>query len=357
MRSALENLTQFLRLPGSQSKRRLELLHRLTDSYVQEPSAFDDRQTEDLGDMLSTLAREMEVDVRRTLAERIARLPVAPRSIVLELANDEISVAGPILQDSIVLTDADLVALARIVGQRHLAAIARRARVSSVVSEAVAQRADADALVELAGNAGADLSRPVLEIMIARAAGREDLGRLLVLHPQIPPDLLNGLYFIVSTALRRVIVERTSDLDPAVVEDALRESERRLRSRFGTAVGAKGYGDEASVTPAPNESDLVALARSGRLRQLAVALSKFANLAVETTERVLGDADNVGLAVVCRACRLQLSTFTALAVRRGDTSSNVPSLIPLYQKLSPETAARLLRFWRVREATLSPMTA
>jgi uncharacterized protein (DUF2336 family) len=356
MGNPLSELTELLSLAGERSsERRRELLRRLTDTFIAAPEAFDPRQTAELSAILSALAREMDVEVRRTLAGKIAKLPEAPRGITLELANDEIQVATPILKDSLVLTDADLSALAKIVSQEHLEAIARRARISSAVGDSLAHRGNDAVLTELARNKGADLSREALEIMISRAESSKALHEPLVLHPRIPADLLNGLFFIVSTALRRVIVDRTNDLDPKVIDDAIRESETRLRARSASAPDTDLDDLVAAVQRSGplTEGLLCTLARQRDDNHLAAVFAKLSALSLATARRILGDPDPVGLAVVCRACRFDLQTFLTLAAERAAAAERKPDatvLMAIYQKTPVEAARRVVRFWRIRQA-------
>lgn len=359
MGNPLSELSELLALAGERSsERRRELLHRLTDTYVAQPDAFDPRQTAELSEILSTLAREMDVEVRRTLADKIARLPEAPRGITLELANDEIRIALPILKDSLVLSDMDLMALAKIVSQEHLEAIARRARISSAVGDSLAQRGNDAVLTRLAQNAGADLSRQALEIMISRAEQSEALREPLVKRPKMPPDLLNGLFFIVSTALRRTIVDRTNDLDPAVIAEAVEESERRLRARLTETdeSGDAATDDvlrELQKSGAITEALLCSLARQHNFTHLAIVFSKLSALSLQTASRVLKDPDPVGLAVVCRACRFDMQTFLALAMERpagSGPATDANILVELFRRTPVEAARRVVRFWRIRQA-------
>ncbi|MCC6920583.1 MAG: DUF2336 domain-containing protein [Alphaproteobacteria bacterium] len=346
------NLLELLELAGERSSdRRRELLRRLTDAFVEAPQDFDSRQTGQISDILSTLAREMDVEVRRSLATRIAALPEAPRGLLLELANDEITVARPILTDSLVLTEPDLVARAKLVGQEHLEAIARRGRITTPVTDQLAVRGGDGVLLELINNPGAELTRGTLEIMIARAGQNEALREPLVVREAVPPDLLSGLFFVVSASLKRAIVQRAADLPPELVEEAIRESERRLRRRMP----ANEPGEPAIRSPAGpiTEAQLVKLSREKDGEATAAMLAALAALPPGTAKHLLEDRDAVGLAVVCRACRFERTTFAALALGSNATTrspAEMNELIALYDRIPATAAQRVVRFWRIRQA-------
>jgi uncharacterized protein (DUF2336 family) len=354
MSNAIANIAELLQLAAERSSdRRRELLRRLTDAFIEQPEAFDSRQTAQISDILSALAREMDVEVRRSLARRIADFPEAPRGLLVELANDEITVARPILTDSLVLTDTDLMALAKMVSQEHLEAIARRGRLSAPVTDELTVRGNDAVLLELAGNSGAELSRGSLEILISRAEQVTALHEPLVARDGVPFDLLSGLFFVVSTSLRRAIVGRAEDLDPAIIEAAIRESERRVRARG--AQDADDAGMPAATGPV-TEAQLCKDARAKNLDAASLTLARLSALGLPAARKILTDHDPVGLAVVCRACRFERDTFAALMLS-GDnvrrTPGEIAELIALYDRIPVNAAQRVLRFWRIRRSGFS----
>ena len=56
--------------------------------------------------------------------------------------HDEIAVAGPVLAQSVQLTDRDLVEIAGSKGQAHLGAITERTRLAAAVTDILIQRGD-----------------------------------------------------------------------------------------------------------------------------------------------------------------------------------------------------------------------
>ena len=59
------------------------------------------------------MAKDVELTVRRALSESLRSARHLPNDVALRLANDVEAVALPILADSPVLTDADLIELVR----------------------------------------------------------------------------------------------------------------------------------------------------------------------------------------------------------------------------------------------------
>lgn len=360
MTSLTHSLAELQELAGERSpRRRMELLRRLTDVFVDQTSLFDARQSAQLCEILSTLARAMESEVRRHLSTRLAALPGAPRGILMELAADEFTVAEPILVDCLTLGDDDLITLSRLVSQEHLEAIARRGTLTHAVTDELVQRGGDGVLLQLASNGGAALSRASLEIMISRATASAALQQPLVLRRDIPPDLLNGMFFIVSRSLRRVILEKTRAFDRGDIERAIEESERALRLR-AAADDPDRTAHEALILQLRNsegslsEALLCKLANQHRDKAVSAAFAEIAGLDPATAEHVLTDEDLTGLAIACCAARLSRSTFATLALarsRRKRSLSEASEILSLFDVVPFETAQRVMRFWRMRSSS------
>jgi uncharacterized protein (DUF2336 family) len=350
------NLAQLVDLARERSSaRRRELLRRMTDLFVAEPESYGEREAEQFGDIVTMLAHEMEMEVRRTLAHRLARIPNAPRNVMLDLANDQIEVAEPVLASSLALTEADLVALARLKSQAHLRVIAGRVIVGESLADALVSRGDDEVLAKLAGNSGAALSRRALETMTSRAGQAEILHEPLIRRAGLPLDLLNALFFKVSSSLKREIVRRMGDVDPALVDQAVQETEKRLQriavARDPEQLSAEAYVAKLARSGPVTESLLVSLARQRRFAESAMVFARLAGLDLSTARRILNDPHAEALAIACRACRFARQTFATLALERDHemrTGVEAREMLDLYGKLTVEAADRVMRFWRMR---------
>lgn len=353
--SNLSRLVDLAREPSSEKRR--ELLREMTDLFMASPDVYSETENHQFGDILSRVAREMEMDVRQNLAVRLANVPNAPRGLILQLANDEISVAGPVLAQSKMLRDADLIALAKLKSQDHLHAIAGREEVSAEVSDALVERGDDKVLVKLVSNAGARLSEGAMESLTDRASNVEALRRPLVTRADLPPHLLNEMFFAVSAELKRMIMNRVAGLDPEIVDAAIRKSERRMKMRGATRDSEQARADafiEHLAKSGPiSEGVLVNLAKQKRSGETIAVFAKLAGLDIATAKRVMADPNPEALAIASRACRFDRQTFSTLALSRADETRSLSAayeLLELYDKVPVDAAQRVIRFWRVRSA-------
>ena len=80
---------------------------------LQTNSSLSTKELEITFDILRKLVGDVEMEVRRTIAKRLATRGDLPHDIALFLANNQIEVAYPVLVDGIVLEDVDLIMIAR----------------------------------------------------------------------------------------------------------------------------------------------------------------------------------------------------------------------------------------------------
>ena len=108
--------------------------------------------------LLSLLVNDIEKEVRKALAETVSTSENLPVPVARQLASDDIEVAGPILANSPVLSDADLIEIVRTNAMQYALAVAGRERVSEELSDALVDSGHQQVVVRLVGNVGAKLS-------------------------------------------------------------------------------------------------------------------------------------------------------------------------------------------------------
>ncbi len=359
----LQTLIDLAREPSSDKRR--ELLRQMTDLFMEAPAAHSDLARSQFGEILGTIAHEMEMEVRQTLAARLAHVPEAPHALILQLASDEIHVARDILQNSKVLRDQDLVALASLQTQEHLHAIASRETVSATVSDVLVQRGDERVLTAVISNDGAEISRSAMETLTERIETMPALSAPLVSRSDVPADLLNELFFKVTSELRRVIISKMDNIDPVLIDGAIRQTERRIKARATPTdpdeARAMAFLDELARNSTINEGTLVTVARQHRFPETAAVLARLADIDFKTAKRVLSDAARPeSLVIVCRACRFTRETFSTLTFKLKDGSRlahgdqqpvhSVFEIMTLYDKVPVDAAQRVIRFWRMRKS-------
>jgi uncharacterized protein (DUF2336 family) len=356
--SKLHDLIELAKEPSSD--RRRELLREVTDLFLTQPSeTLDPSQMELFDDIMSRISSEMEEAVRIELSSKLAPNPSAPRGVLASLARDSFAVAEPVLKHSSALSEADLIEVARTRGQAHLRAISQREAVPEAVSDAIVEHADDATLGVLLRNQGAELSRQASETAVDRAHANPELHEAVVERRNLPPDLLNELYFIVEARLREQIMQRNAELDPQQLQAALEAGRNRLAARDG-AVPADFATAQAEVQAMVQRGELTptaltALLRQGHKTKFTIALAQLADIDFPTARRILEGRQVDPLAIVCKAAGFERALFLTFVVlmlnRESDAMSRAQEYGELYAKLDKDTALRAIRFWRLRRQT------
>ena len=356
-RSKLHDLIELAQEPSSE--RRRELLREVTDMFFVGADASQPKQMALFDEVMTQLTGEMEAEVRAELAQRMAEAAQAPRGLVRSLAQDEIAVAEPILSRSIVLTDSDLILVAKTKDQGHLSALSRRAHVPEAVSEVIVERGDDTTLDVLLRNEGAVLSRAAHEAAVDRASANPELHEAVVHRQALPPDLLNEMYFVVEAKLRDRIMQRNAELDPVELNAALAAGRKNVAARHGALPPdfaeaektVKAILANGGISPAA----LAAFLRNGETTKFLVALAELADIDFHTARRILDRGELDALAIVCKAANFDRALFLTFAVLvlgpEVDAMGRAKEYGQLYSDLPRDVATRTLRFWRMRRSS------
>ena len=347
------------------SDKRRELLEEVADLFLDDSNAMNDRETGLADDILTKVAHDVEMKVRKSLAERFASVDTVPPNLVRMLASDEIEVAAPILQESRALSDRDLMDIVRENGKDHMLAVTRREEISEAVSEALVESGDDDVIVNLVRNAGAQISRGSMENLVARSESNAVLQEPLVKRGDLPADLMHDMFWFVSSQLKEYILTE-ADMDESLVAEVIEETRASLtqeiddydaKMRRGLRIVLRRERERKL-----NEDYMVQALRQGEREVFVAAFSRLAEIDLQTADRVLSNESPEAIAVACKASQFMLSTFSSIVLlsNEGKTRKGfeVAELLELYNKVPDSAAKRAMRFWRIRKkAESAPKTA
>ncbi|MGZ9097167.1 MAG: DUF2336 domain-containing protein [Micavibrio sp.] len=265
------------------------------------------RERELISDVLISLMRQAESDLRQALSERLAVIDSVPLRVALHIANDEISVATPMLKTSPVLSDLDLLYIIKGKGAEYWRAIADRAHLSDGVMNVLADTREAGTVLTLARNDKIRLTRRTIDVISDMAETSEDLARPLLMRTDLPESIARNLYQHVGKELRQYIRDYFGVQD-AAVNDALDD----ILVEFAE-------GDEKQFMPTAQMIDAAnAMAAKGRISLQSVMetlqrgqyasfialFSKYSGLSARTVHDVLSESGGKTLAVACKALNL-----------------------------------------------------
>jgi len=206
-----------LEMAGDRSEAgRALLVNAVCDLIVDDEHEPTSREAALMTDILRRLIGEVEVEVRKDMAERLCKVANAPRELMIELANDEISVAQSILQNSPVLRDPDLVEVIRHRAREHQLTVATRKEIGESVSDALVGTDDIDVITTLLDNRSAVISVLTLEYLVEQSERIDAFHQPLLHREELPDELASKMYTWVSAALREHFAGRFDVPDGAL---------------------------------------------------------------------------------------------------------------------------------------------
>lgn len=276
-------------------------------------------------DILLNLIRQAEIDLRQALAERLAVQVTVPHELVVFLANDEESVASPVLLHSPLLTDVDLMYI--IASKRsHAKLIAQRDRISPMVADKLIDTRDPSVIMTLVDNQRAHLQKGSIKKLVKVALVSEELQAPLLRRPEIDAEAAVELYMVVSNALRNELMGRYN-LQPHLIEHAV---ESLIHELSNEAQGIRITTPEMMALACRlNERGNVTtelLIRTLRRGQMGFFMALFAvrlNMAPDTVRSMIQKDGGKAFVVACRAVGMLKSEFASIfllsrGIRTGD---------------------------------------
>ena len=208
-----------------------------------------------LSSIFMSLVVEAERDIRKRLSEKLASADWAPIALVNVLALDDIEIARPIIAQSPVLQEHDLVRLLVEATIEHQIEVARRPHLPSNVVTAILQKGEPAVLTALAGNTTAELSPADMEELVEAARQITSLHEPLSEHPRLSGQLARRLYLWVGLALRQGLADRYR-FDVTILDEALAASVREAHGPAGKA-RAPAVSKVAPVTAREGEREVM----------------------------------------------------------------------------------------------------
>jgi len=332
---------------------RAELTRAVTDLFETELTA---REQELLADVLIGLMRQAERDLRQALSEKLASLPNVPLRLILHLANDEITIAAPVLRKSIVLSDLDLIYIIRSQGPDYWQAIAARGTLSSQVIDVLADTKDIGTAVVLTQNERIRLTRHALEVLSDMAARNDAVAKPLLMRPEIPRDLALRLYDHVGKELKDYIraffsVEDVSPGSSAVEELIIEFGEASPHPEFMPTDEMVTQAREKAKHNLLNLDVMMDSLQKGMIPAFIAQFSEYTGISARKVHDFLRQPCPKGMAIACRAFRIQKSDFSRIylmtqRMRSRDRLVNHKDMLETlkyFDKVRPEVAMRIVR--------------
>lgn len=178
-------------------------------------------------DILRILAQDVAVIVRCALSHNLRHALRLPHDVALRLASDIEDVALPILADSPILREADLIEVIRQGSPRKQITIARRQDLSEPVADTLIVVAPEQAVVVLMENAAARIGALSLDRALDRFGASDAVKEGMARRDQLPVTVTERLVAVVSDQLREYLVAH-HDLPAVHATDIILQTRDRV---------------------------------------------------------------------------------------------------------------------------------
>ena len=336
---------------------RTRLVQIVGDLFFDTDSVLRNGERTIMTDILRQLIHDVEMRVRQALAERMAAEKDAPHDLISVLANDQIEVAHAILTRSTVLQDIELIEIIQHRTLGHQLAIAMRESVSEAVSEALIGTGNVDVIKTLLENESADISRNVMEYLVEQSERIGDIQQPLVQRGDLSADLAKRMYWWVSAALRKHIIEHYR-IDEAELDDKIQDAIHDLLGEDDPA-GETAPSKSAELAQRLNQARaitpklLVQTLRQGEVVLFENLLSELTGLRTNLIRRFVFEPGGEGLAIACRSADIDKAYFASIfllsrSARPGDKvvdPNELSRVLGFFDRIKLDTARKVVKRW------------
>ncbi len=307
-------------------------------------------ESELIADVLIGLTRQAEMDFRQALSEKLSAYDTVPLRLVLLLANDEIEVARPILTNSPVLGDADLIYIIKAKGPEYWRAIAARKKMGDEVIGLLAECRNLDAALTLVENHDIKLTPRALVALSDMVQTSEPLAMPFLQREEVDSELAKKLYEHVSIEVKAFIeVEYNVNAEIIIdaVDDILEEVDHsNFMPTQSMLTAALRHRDKGLLTVKMILGGL----RRGAIQNFIAQFSLFTAIEPANIISLLEQEKGRGLATVCKAHNVPKEDFVSIflltnAVRRKGEMvdmGNMTVAMEYYDKITAQSAREVL---------------
>lgn len=356
MRDAV--IEELIGLANDNSERaRRELSDRIVTLCLGADYQLNAEEKELAGSILIRLLNEFEVQVRAQLALRLAATDQAPKRLVLALANDEITVAAPVIAHSPLLEEQDLIAIVKNKSMLHRLQIAARPSIAAAVSDALIEAREPEVIETLVNNKTADIALAAMEYVVEQSQSQASLREPLIARADLPPQLAQKMLHFVSDALKAQILEKF-DLDAEIIDQALRkvrETHSGVRNQQAGDATSKAVAliRKLHANGELNVARVITFLREKHPALFFAGMAVLARLDLQSLTHFAYESDGKGMAVICRAVGGDRAQFISVVMllqqaRTGQPvpASHLQAIGRLFDALNQAQAQAILEHWR-----------
>lgn len=216
MRSSLTDSDIRTLIKGPTEADRAQAAHKICRAIDEAPMSAEERAHAE--SIMAIMAQDAAVLVRRSLAVALKNSPKLPRDLANALARDVESIALPVIMNSPVFSDSDLVQILRSSPPSKQVAVASRETLSTTVTGAISAYAVSEAVERALANDNALFDEDGLNTALDRFQGVSSVTSAMVHRNQLPVSVTEKLVSMVTGELFDHLVNN-HELPPQIAID------------------------------------------------------------------------------------------------------------------------------------------
>lgn len=357
-----DQLRSLIRLAREKARENRRILRdNISDLFLSAAGRLSEQESALIAEVLRLLVHDLEMALRRELADRLPRVDNQPRALASSLTDEDTEMAHAALMRHEVLRDSDLIELAKHRAAEYLLAEARGSSGgdASILGPNEASRGgEAPLLESLVNSPDPVLALRTRDYLVAETRRVDKFRRPILAACELPAALRRKLVWWIAAALQQYVAQRMpaeTEIDAALLDDIMEDS---ARAAFAVIEGESAKADvtdkliERLVETGELSTDFLVQALNQGLTALFVTgLAKRCYLKQKTARRIVFDTSGEALALACKAMgftreEFELTfTLTRLPGVSGRSSSITKELLKLYDAVNEKTARRSLAYW------------
>ncbi|PLW78173.1 DUF2336 domain-containing protein [Cohaesibacter celericrescens] len=337
------------------SDKRRELLGRVADMFFDGAEHHSQHEALIFRDIVLKMLDDVDMDGRAEFSQRVAPQETLPADVARQLAQDDVTVAGPMLQHSPVLTDEDFVAFSQTLSQQHLESIAQRETLSGTVTDALIENGTREVWHKVTQNHGAEITPKGFDSLVENASGDQNLQASLSARPDITEAAAKALLPLLPPEGKRRLAKLFATNSEAACELVDLAQKRVVAEKF---TGRKGRIETKMLIADVKEGKadfsevLIQLTDANRGPDVILLLAAIADMDEAVVSNAFYQANEDPIAILCKSLDTSVEAYTKLIGMRSEKLklplSAAGRSIVHYKDLDISSSRRAMRFVQMR---------
>lgn len=333
------------------SEKRRELMSGIADLFMTNSDSVNDNETALFGDILTKLLDVMDEGGKLEISQDFSTTPNAPKSFAMALAHESAEVAAPMLTNSTVYTDEDLVQISENSDTDHRVAISNRESVSATVTDSLIGFGENKVMQSIAVNKGAEISNDGLRKMVEHAQNDQALASNLVQRKNIFDQLKTVLPTMSGKAqgqFTQLLESNSADELEQLMKSANQEMAKGRLGKKVDTMQAKTEVASINNGKATKNDVIIKFAKADKPLKIATIFASFAKLDEKFVANSILQFNSDALVVLCKSADVSTEAVREIGEMRcrilKTPSNSVDKLVEDFENMDEDASQRTMRF-------------